>query len=87
MVKQINDYIRGRVRKSPLDCKAYITVYDKYKGYVEVGQKGFSCADAKVQVGAKQVEPWQKLFCDVVESGVLSQLQLGGTYSMKVDSK
>ena len=87
MVKQINDYIRGRIRKSPLDCKAYITVYDKYKGYVEVGQKGFSCADAKVQVGAKQVEPWQKLFCDVVESGVPSQIQLGGTYSMKVDSK
>ncbi len=55
MVKQINDYIRGRIRKSPLDCKAYITVYDKYKGYVEVGQKGFSCSDAKVQVGAKQV--------------------------------
>jgi len=84
---KIEDYIRNSIRKAPLDCGAYVTVKGDYMGHIEVGGRGTACHDAKVQVGAKQVEPWEKLFCDLVASGMQDQVALGGSYTMKVDSK
>jgi hypothetical protein len=89
LVAKVSDYIRTRVKKSPMDCKVYINVYNKYKGYIEVGQTGTACHDALSPVpgSAKQVEPWEKLFCDTIASGVQPDMQLGGSYSMKTDTK
>jgi hypothetical protein len=83
---KVSEYIRERIGKSPVDCKAYVKVHDNYMGHIEVGQRGFSCNDARYQVGAKKVQPWEKLFCDTIESGTPIQVQLGGSYTMKVDS-
>jgi hypothetical protein len=87
IISKISDYIRTRFRKSPVDCETYLTVKDKYMGYIIIGQSGFNCLDAGSQEGAKLVEPWEKLFCTVIESGSPQQIPLGGSYAMKVDSK
>lgn len=91
LTTKISDYIRNSIRKAPMDCKAYVTVKSTQNnmGYIEVGQRGASCFDAKVQVPgtAKTVDPWQKLFCDIIEGGMQNQIALSGSYTMKVDSK
>ena len=93
LVEKIQEYIRTKIKKSPVDCKAYVKVTNKYKGFVEVGQTGSNCHDAQAQYQVpgtatmRQADPWQKMFCDLVTNGVQQQIALGGSYAMKVDSK
>jgi hypothetical protein len=86
LAEQVSDYIKGKLRKTPSGCKAYVKTYDNYMGHIEVGQKGFDCNDARVQQGAIQAQPWEKLFCDSVQSGVQNEVKLGGSYTMKTDT-
>lgn len=88
MVKKIINYIRTKSGRSTIDCKAYITWKDQYKGYVEVGQRGFSCYSARLKIGAKEAQPWEKLFCEVIGGGQTEgNLQLGQGYAMRIESK
>jgi|GEM_PF-1928334 len=88
LATRIGEYIKTRLKKSPLDCKVYVNTYDRYKGHIEAGQRGTACHDARAQVDAKQVQPWEKVFCDAIESGQTEgKLQLGGSYAMQIDSR
>jgi hypothetical protein len=86
-VRSIMDFIKDRLKKTPVDCKVYIRVEDRYMGYVEAGETGKLCYDARTQDGAKSYEPWEKLFCEAVEKGIPPDIQLKQGYSMRTDTK
>ena len=87
LVTALNEVVRNTLRKAPTDCKVFIDVQNKNMGYIEVGQSGTSCHDARAKEGSKDVQPWEKLFCTAIESGVQGTISLGSSYTLKTDSK
>jgi archaellin len=87
LVGRVEEYIRTRIRKAPMDCKAYIKVLDEGMGKIEVGQTGFGCHDASSPEGARQAQPWERLFCETIAKGASPQLTLGGSYEMRTESR
>ncbi len=88
LVDRIKNYITTRMKKSPLDCRVYVNTYDHYMGHIEVGQKGLVCQEAITRVDNRPVQPWEKVFCEAVQSGKTEgRTDLGGSYSMHLDSR
>jgi len=81
MVGSIRQVLLGQ-KRTPLDCKAYVSVDDKYMGYVQVGQSGLVCAEAMTKQ-APQMTPAEKLFCDTVETGGREEISLNDQFSLR----
>ncbi|MBN2518832.1 MAG: hypothetical protein JXB14_08330 [Candidatus Altiarchaeota archaeon] len=94
-MNQVTDYILNKIRKTPIACRTYVKVSDKYMGYVQAGQDNkykelgvmstgrTTCPEVTFKVNGLDREVWEKLFCEAIEKGKPETIPLDKGYEIR----